>query len=79
MLLSMKALLEAMITELPETGSRGGAIFIKDGSVQKENLFYRDYLTVTKNNKIEFIEVSPVPYGQKPFEYYLSKLNESNM
>ncbi len=76
MLVSMKALLEAIVTELPKTGSRGGAIFIKDGKTVKENTYYRDYLTLTKNGKTEFIKVSPVPYGQKPFEYYLSKIKE---
>ena len=79
MLLSMKALLEAIVSESPEVGSRGGAVFIKDGSVQKENLYYRDYLTVTAGGKTQYIRVSPVPYGQKPFEHYLSKIDENNM
>lgn len=79
MLISMKTLLEAMVTELPETGSRGGAIFIKDGNIIKENTFYRDYLTVTKNGKSEFIKVSPIPYGQRPFEYYLNKISEGEI
>lgn len=79
MLISMKALLEAIVSELPETGSRGGAVFIKDGNIQEENLYYRDYLTVTKDSIAEYIRVSPVPYGQKPFEYYLSKIDEINM
>ena len=79
MLLSMKALLEAIVSENPETGSRGGAVFIKDGSVQKENLYYRDYLTVTKDGKAEYIRVSPVPYGQKPFEHYLSEIDENKI
>lgn len=72
MLLSMKALLEAIVSENPETGSRGGAVFIKDDNIQEENLYYRDYLTVTKDGKAEYIRVSYVPYGQKPFEHYLS-------
>ena len=76
MLVSMKTLLEAIISEGPETGSRGGAIFIKDGKVLKENTYFRDYLTVTKDGKIEFLKVSPVPCEQKSFEYYLSKINE---
>ncbi len=71
MLVSTKALLEAIISECPETGSRGGAIFIKDGETLKENTYYRDYLTVTKNGEVEFIKVSPVPCEQKSFEYYL--------
>lgn len=79
MLLSMKALLEAIKSELPETGSRGGAVFIKDGSIHEENLYYRDYLTVTGNGKTEYIRVSPVPCGRKPFEHYLSKIDETNM
>ena len=79
MLLSMKALLEAIISELPETGSRGGAVFTKGGSVQEENLYYRDYLTVTKDSKAEYIRVSPVPYGQKPFEHYLSRIDENKI
>lgn len=73
MLISMKALLEAIVSELPETGSRGGAIFIKDGVTVEENLYYRDYLTVTGGGKTEYIGVSPVPYEQKPFEMYLNK------
>ena len=79
MLISMKALLEAIISECIETGSRGGAIFIKDGSVQKEDLYYRDYLTVTHKGETQYIKVSPVPTEQKPFEYYLSKINENNL
>jgi hypothetical protein len=69
----MKALLEAIISECPEAGSRGGAIFIKDGKALKENTYYRDYLTVTKGGEVEFIKVSPVPCEQKSFEYYLRK------
>lgn len=79
MLICMKALLEAIISENPETGSRGGAIFIKDGETVKENTYYRDYLSVTKNDEIEFVKVSPVPYKQKPFEHYLSKLSEGKI
>ena len=79
MLISMKALLEAIILENPETGSRGGAIFIKNGETVKENTYYRDYLTVTQNKYIEFQKVSPVPCEQTPFEHYLSKINESEL
>lgn len=76
MLISMKALLEAFIAELPETGSRGGAIFIKNNEIIKENRYYRDYLTITKDGKSEYIKVSPVPTETKPFEYYLSQITE---
>lgn len=79
MLLSMKALLEAIVSELPETGSRGGAVFIKNGIAVEENLYYRDYMTVTGSGKTEYIRVSPVPFEQKPFELYLSKIDEGNM
>ena len=79
MLISMKALLEAIISENPETGSRGGAIFIRNGETVKENTFYRDYISVSKNDQIEFIKVSPVPCEQHPFEHYLSKINESEL
>ena len=79
MLISMKALLEAIISECPETGSRGGAIFIKDGKVVEENLYYRDFLTVTKNGEIQFIKVTPVPKVQAPFEKYLKKIDENNL
>ena len=74
MLISMKALLEAFIAELPETGSRGGAIFIKNNEIVKENRYYRDYLTITKDGKAGYIKVSPVPAETKPFEYYLSQI-----
>ena len=74
MLISMKALLEAFIAELPETGSRGGAIFIKNNEIIKENRYYRDYLTITKDGKAGYIKVSPVPTETKPFEYYLSQI-----
>lgn len=76
MLVSMKALLEAIISEGPETGSRGGAIFIRNGEIAEENRYYRDFLTVTKDGKIEFVKVSSVPCEQKSFEYYLEKINE---
>ena len=79
MLISMRALLEAIICECPETGSRGGAIFVKDGNTLEENTYFRDYLTLTKNGTAEYIRVSPVPYGQKPFEHYLSKIDENNI
>lgn len=75
MLLSMKALLEAIISECPETGSRGGAIFVKDGKIIPEKESFKSFLSVTKDGKVEFPEVSPVPCEQKSFEYYLSKIH----
>ena len=79
MLISMKAFLEAVVSELPETGSRGGAVFIKNGVTVEENPYYRDFLTVTGNGKTEFIRVSPVPSGHKPFEFYLNGIDENKM
>ena len=79
MLMSMKALLEAIIAECPETGSRGGAIFIKNGEITEENLYFRDYLTVTHKGEIEFIKVKAVPRVQAPFEKYLSEISEKEM
>ena len=79
MLISMKALLEAIVSELPETGSRGGAVFIKDGVTVGENLYYRDFMTVTGNGKTEYVRVSPVPYNRKPFEFYLNTIDENKM
>ncbi len=79
MLISMKTLLEAIVSEGPETGSRGGAIFIRNGEKVKENTYYRDYLTVTKDGKVEFLKVSPVPCEQKSFEYYLSEIKEGEV
>lgn len=79
MLICMKALLEAMVYELPDTGSRGGAVVEKDGAVVEENSYYRDYMTVTGNGKIEYIKVSPVPYGHKPFELFLNEIDESEV
>ena len=77
MLISMKALLEAIVSELPETGSRGGSVFMKDGAVAEENLFYRDCMTVTSKGTVEYIKVTPVPYVQKPFELYLNEVDEN--
>ncbi len=74
MLIAAKALLEAIITEMPVTGSRGGAAIVKNGDILKENTDYRKYLTVTKNGEINFKEVSPIPVINKPFESYLNKI-----
>lgn len=77
MLISMKSLLEAILSELPETGSRGGAVFIKDDCIVEENLYYRDYMTVTGQGETEYVAVSSVPCEQKAFELYLNEIDES--
>lgn len=79
MLLSMKALLETILSEMPKAGSRGGAVFLQNGSVIKEEMSYRDYLTVTDKGKVYFEKVSPVPTVSEPFEKYLSKIDEKNL
>ncbi len=79
MLISIRALLEAIVNELPQTGSRGGSVFIKDGETVKENTFYKDYMTVTFDNKVEYIRVSSVPVKREAFELYLNQINENEM
>lgn len=74
MLIAAKALLEAIVAEMPLTGSRGGAAIMKDGNILEENKNYRQHLTVTKNGEITFIEVSPIPVTSKPFEAYLNEI-----
>ena len=74
MLLSAKALLETVLGEMPLTGSRGGAVFVENGDVIKENILYRKYLTVTADGKVSFEQTRPVPEKNEPFEKYLSKI-----
>ncbi len=74
MLLSAKALLESILSEMTVTGSRGGAVFIKNGEVADENKEYRNYLTITHSGNIEFKKVSEVPVSEKPFEQYLKDI-----
>lgn len=78
MLLSAKALLESILSEMSVTGSRGGAVFTEDGEVVNEDRKYRDYLTVTHNGNVTFKKVSEVPVPDKPFEQYLKNINESS-
>ncbi len=74
MLTSAKALLETIIGEMPLTGSRGGAVFTENGETVKEDVSYRKYLTVTKNGKVYFEDVKPVPVTDEPFERYLNRI-----
>ena len=74
MLISAKTLLEAIIAEMPLTGSRGGAMMVKDGKVIAENKEYRKYLTVSQNGETRFVPVSPIPTVDRPFEFYLNKI-----
>lgn len=78
MLLSAKALLESILSEMSVTGSRGGAVFADNSRVIKENPVYREYLTITDNGEIVFEKVNPVPVVNKPFEQYLNEIKEEN-
>ena len=77
MLISAKALLETVINEMKLTGSRGGAVFFDNGNAVSENVSYRKYVTVTKNGKISFEEVSPIPEVNEAFEKYLGRITEN--
>lgn len=73
MLVSSHALLKTIVSEMPETGSRGGSVFIKNGTAVPENKEYRNYLTVTENGAVSYTETSPVPCESRPFEAYLNE------
>ncbi len=77
MLVSAKSLLTTIIGEMDLTGSRGGAVFIRDGKPVPENKEYRNYLTVTNGDSVEFRPVTRVPVVNKPFEQYLNKIDEA--
>ena len=74
MLLSIKALLEAIVSENPETGSRGGAVFVSDGKTVPEDEYYRDYVTITEKGNVTFKKTREVPTQDRPFESYLSEM-----
>jgi hypothetical protein len=73
MLVSARELLRTIIAEMPETGSRGGAVFIKNGEAVTENKDFRQYLTVTENGSVSFVKTSPIPSVSRPFESYLKE------
>ena len=74
MLISAKALLETIIGEMSLTGSRGGAVYIENDEVIKENAYYRDFLTITDCGKVSFLEVRAVPIINELFEGYLKNI-----
>lgn len=76
MLISAKALLETILGEMPFTGSRGGAVFVSNGEIVKENKDYRKFLTISDSGKTYFEEAKPIPHSDKPFEYYLNQISE---
>ncbi len=76
MLISAKAMLECILGEMPFTGSRGGSVFTENEKVIEENTDYRKFLTISDNGKIYFEETKPIPYSDKPFEYYLNQISE---
>lgn len=73
MLISAKALLEAILAEMPLTGSRGGSVFVDNGKIIEEDKEYRKFLSITDGNKIIFEKASPVPKTERPFESYLNE------
>lgn len=73
MLVSAHALLKTVVTEMPETGSRGGAVFVRNGITVPENKEYRSFLTVTENGSVSYVKASPVPCESRPFESYLNE------
>ncbi len=74
MLIGARELLRTIVSEMPETGSRGGAMFIKEGRTIEENKDSRQYLTITENGNVKFVKTSPVPSVSKPFEAYLKEI-----
>ena len=74
MLISAKALLCTVIAEMSETGSRGGAVFVSDGTAVPENEKYRAFVTVTDNGNVTFERTRQVPSEDRPFEAYLSEM-----
>ncbi len=74
MLESAKALLVAILGEMPLTGSRGGSVFFENGEALDENISYRDYLTISDKNGVCFEKTKPVPKLCEPFEKYLNKI-----
>ncbi len=74
MLTSAKVLLETVIGEMSLTGSRGGAVFIRNGEIVKEDASYRKYLTITHGGIVSFEETKPVPVVKEPFEKYLMNI-----
>lgn len=79
MLISAKALLETILGEMPFTGSRGGSVFISGGEIVKENTDYRKFLTISDGGKTYFEEAKPIPQSDKPFEYYLNQISETEI
>ncbi len=76
MLLSAKMLLEAILDEMPSTGSRGSALFISDGKTINEDKSYRQVLSVSKGSDLKFIKAKSVPKIDRPFEQYLNKTTQ---
>ncbi len=84
MLRSARALLVTILGEMPLTGSRGGALWyprgaalpteVSAGAYQPEDPSYRSMLTVTDETGVHFTPVAPIPADDRPFEYYLNRL-----
>ena len=68
MLISTKALINTILLAMPHTGSRGSAYYIDKNETIPENTKYRDYLTILKENKIDFVKCREVPKTNYWFE-----------
>ena len=55
-------------------GTFDGAVYIEKGEFAAENPGYREYLTITENGKVKFVEAKPVPKTDEPFEKYLNSI-----
>jgi succinate dehydrogenase/fumarate reductase flavoprotein subunit len=73
MLISAKSLLEAIIGTMDKTGSRGGALFYKNGEVMPENKEYKKYRAVQNGSNINFEQLSKIPNEKFVFENLLNK------
>jgi succinate dehydrogenase/fumarate reductase flavoprotein subunit len=71
MLVCADALLTTILGTMNVTGSRGGALFIKNGDVLEENLKYRNFLTITHGQDVSFYPTREVPRQKTVFETLL--------
>jgi len=68
MLRSARAMLISVLQTMKKTGSRGGALYMENGSIVPENKQYRNCRAVTYGDAVEFIPLRSVPSGKTVFE-----------
>lgn len=61
-------LCKAMLDALPIVGSRGGAVYYKNGRLIEENIEYRKKAVVTINGETSFVDLRPAPDLEYNFE-----------